>query len=592
MSSPFSITILNAAGVVQGSGPIPNVLSMSDVRTLDGIGSLTFIVPASEPRLRLITAGSQFDAYDKQDGYLGRFLFKSSRINDDAGEAEMQIEAYSSLVELKRQTVGFARTYSVVNVADVIYDLVTLVGNGWITESDPAIGLTSVTYEGESVMIAVDEMRDRWGMHYRLKEGTARTLEFGAFGQTTDLTLVRVKGQIQPGASARTNVAFVDKIQQTQEAEEIYNCIIPVGAGQGINQLDISGAVSGTYTVKAGVNKDLSHFYYIENEASVALYGRRWRILSLPNIRPIENTPEGILNAKNALKSSAEAYIARHLSPNITYKISANGVRRPIPVGDKIRLRYRGGIEGDLPYIDVNDLFYVMDISRSRDVTGRRRQDITIAQVDMRRTSDTDMMTETIHDVRVLKLHVQPQLIWYEKTYYDTIQGYVLPAADYKNRSAEFNLNIDSTITTLDKVKIRFRTKPLITYTLGPNTTLYPGDPMSMQYNVREDDQYPSDVTLWVNGSDVSAQYGGPWNYGELNLPLDVSADITEHIQAAGINNEHLIEVKCGGRYGKLTVAGYPSLSGEIIGDSASHGIVEMNIQVRGQTQAIVEDTT
>ena len=90
--SPFRIVLRDASGAIVGTGPILTALNVDDTRSLDRIGSLEFTVPAGEPLARLIGAGTQFDVYDETDGYLGRYFYKTHRIVEESGKAELSVQ--------------------------------------------------------------------------------------------------------------------------------------------------------------------------------------------------------------------------------------------------------------------------------------------------------------------------------------------------------------------------------------------------------------------------------------------------------------------------------------------------------------------
>lgn len=450
MATVFSIDILDVNGDRLGDGPLNNVISIEDTHRLDAIGSLTFAMPASDERARYIHAGVSFDVYDSVDGYLGRFYYKSRNIDTRVeGGSQLIVTAHDQLIELARQSVHFRLTYGNEDVADVVSALVAM-ASGWSVVVDAGIGDTSVMYEGESVLRAVDVLRDRWNQHYRL--GGNQILEFGTFGDTEDIVLRNLPGQVQIDIESNLNVAIVDTMRVLEEADEIFNKIIPLGAGQGVAQLTIEEATLGTYAVEEGFNVDGSSYWYIENAVSVSAYGQRERVLMLPQMRPITNSEANITNAANALKLSAEAYIARHLIPRVTYQINVRALRQELHVGNIVRLQYRDVVE-NFGFVDVDDYFYIMDITRRRHVGGQRSAQLVIASIAERRTADTDIMLEIISDVRALKINIPITLAYSPVGPYVQRIGSAHPAI--------FTIRIGEEVTYLNYAKMRFKTSPL-----------------------------------------------------------------------------------------------------------------------------------
>ncbi len=631
----FRIDVLDASNNVLGDGPLTHVLGVRNTARLDAIGEAIFALPAADPRGALIVAGRKFDIYVVDDPNvgarkLGRYRYRSKELSEQGGQAVLSVQCWDALRDLTKMTTGFRRTYVNQAVDVVVEDLVSVVG-GWTVVADTAIGNTTVSFEGESPLVAVDALRDRWNKHYRLGDGDF-TLEFGAFGDDSGVRLVDLRGQEQTRLAMRPEIAFVERIRLVEEADEIFNVVIPLGAGQGVSQLTIEQATLGSYTVQTGTNADGSTYYYIKDTASVAAYEESQKVLTFPQIRPITNSDENIVNAANALKLSAEAYIARHLAPRVTYEVSVRALRQGVKPGDTVHLQYRGVVEG-YGYIDVDGDFYVMDITYDRQADGTRSVGMVIASIAERRTSDTDVVLEVMHDIRALKVHV-PITIAYS------------PVGPYVQRidsvtDAEFTVRIGEEVLALNYAKLRLKTTPLKSSVqaaasgggsnatsasggsatptsssggshrhlmfdfvssiagafsnrkfqamanaggLGVNETnletastddLYtysadgahdhtvsvpahthdvtiPAHTHDLTYGIFEDSTYPQTIRLFINGTDRSAELGGPW--APTNAALGLEVDITTYLADAigGLRQNHRVVFTCGAGRGEI----------------------------------------
>lgn len=448
--TPFYIKILDADGEYLNEGPIVTLQTLNDTKRLDAVGGLEFTLPITEPRAQFLTAGCQIDVYDQLDGHLGRYYYskKTQRFNED-GSTELLVQAVDQLTELTRKSVRFRRTYTAQEVGLVVGDLVEDV-EGWEADGDANMGLTSVTYEGNSVLNAVDTLRDRWNKHFRLIG--ERHLEFGVFGYPSGVTLTNLPGQVQANLQANREIALVESLRMVEEVDDVVNYVIPLGAGQGVSQLTIELASGGDYSVNTGTNEDGSNFYYIRDSASITAYGERQRALSLPTLRPITNSDADIANAATALKSAAEAYMTRHLEPLVVYNAPVRFLRRPLNVGDTVKLRYRGVVE-NYSFVDIDQTFYVMDITRKRHTNGRRGAELTLSSVAQRRTTDVDVLLQVIADVKALKVDIPITVT------YSPIGPYVKRISD--TVSAEFTIRLAEEITFLNRALMRFKTSPL-----------------------------------------------------------------------------------------------------------------------------------
>lgn len=540
MTTPFRIDILDPNDNV--TGVLLTATSLKDERCLDKIGSASFSFPANDETGALITAGSKFDIYDIFDGYLGRYYFADKSITHSDGIGTISINCKDQLVELTRVSVRFRREYEGVDVSAVVGDLVSIAG--WTSNNEGSIGDTTVTYEGESVLGALDVLRDRWGRHFRFGLVDSQ-LEFGSFGDASGVRLINAHGVIQADFAAHPEIAFVDTIKESTDGEEIFNRIIALGGGQGAAQLTMQLAdYVGSYAIASRANGDGTLQYYIEDSASLVAYGARERVLSTSQITPVSNGTAAKIAAANALKHFAEIYLTRHKDPRVEYAVSVVGLRETVRVGDTVRLAYQSTTPEGYRPIDVNDDFYVMDITRTRDVQGNRIANMNLASVSLRRTSDTDVMIGQVNDLRAMGIYKQPfpAPIIYHDT--DFIQG-----GFFANRQIypTFTFSIDESITNVFVLKLRLQTDPLFSI-FGVNVSLWgtAGTSMPAVYRLIKSPVYPRNLTIWVNGVDVttdlygSAEIAGGSAVDEL---FDITTLITE--DAADIHQVHTIQIKC-----------------------------------------------
>jgi phage minor structural protein len=455
--SPFRVDIIYQGVNV---GTPTSVLSVDTIESLDKIGTLTFRIPSQDNLTQYLVTGTYFNIYDELDGFLGTFLFKSKSISDNSGISITTIECYDVLKELTFETVGFNRNYEYEDVSVVIEDLLGIV-SGWNSNIESGLGKTTIDYQGESVLRAIDEQRDRQIAHYRL--GGLRLLEFGEFGDLSDIVFTNMRGQNMPDYLNNPNIALVTGININQESDDIYNKIIPLGFGQGVSQLTIELATLGEYDVQIGTNQDGSNYYYIQDDLSASSYGKRTRILSLPNLRALDNNEQNIINAANALKLSAEAYISRNLNPKSEYSIEVKSIRKPLKVGQLVKIDYKG-ISDNYKYVEINDYFYVMDISKSRSVDGNRSYNVTISSTDDRRTSDTDVIVDVVRDLRSIGVHIPATLSYFQNSSSKRIKGNV---DESLRTNAEFTVRMKEEILYLNRALLQFTTSALQTDAIG-----------------------------------------------------------------------------------------------------------------------------
>lgn len=450
--SPFRIDIIYQGESV---GTPTTVLSLNDTVHLDQIGSLNFTIPTIDELTQYLVSGTYFEIYDEVDGYLGRYLFKSKSITDIAGISITTVECYDILKELTFETVGFNRSYESEPVADVLDDLISLYP-GWTVLVENGLNDTTIDYQGESIYRAIDEQRDRNSAHFRLSG--LRQLEFGYFGEVSEVAFANLRGQHIPDFENNPYITPITDITINYESDDIYNKLIPLGFGQGVSQLTIETATLGDYDIETGTNQDGSLYYYIQDTTSSDLYGTRTRILSLPNIRPLDNNTQNVINAANALKLTAESYLTRHLEPVTEYSLNVKALRKPLEVGSLVQVTYKG-LANNRKYIDIDTYLYVMDVTRNRSVAGNRDFSITVSTVDLRRTTDSDVIIDVVRDLRNLNVKIPATLAYsVVGTYVKRIRGDTVEA---DRINPVFKVRVKEEVLYLNRAILRFETSPL-----------------------------------------------------------------------------------------------------------------------------------
>jgi hypothetical protein len=581
MTTPFRIDILDANN--NKVGVLTTATSLKDTRCLDKVGEASFSFPATDAMGANITAGSKFDIYDDLDGYLGRYYFSKKDISMENGIGSFAVSCKDQLVELTRVSVRFRREYEGLDVASVVGDLASIAS--WNANCDVGIGDTTIQYEGESVFRAIDELRDRWGQHFRLSTVTSQ-LDFGAFGTASGVRFVDAHGIQFSEFQGHPEVALIDKIKESTDADEIVNRVIALGGGQGGAQITMQLATYvGNYGLASRANPDGTLQYYIEDSQSIVDYGVREKIITFSEITPISNGTTAKIAAANALKQAAEVYLSRKKDPRVEYSLSIKELRTAVKVGDTIRLVHQYTTPEGYRPIDINDDYYLMDITRNRDVSGRRSASVTIASISERRTSDEDVMIGAVSDLSAMKLYKQP--FPYGINFYDTD---FIQAGFFPNRQIfpVFKFRIDESVTSVSVLKLQLQTDALFSI-FGVNVSTWgtAGTAMPAVYRLIKSDVYPRNLTILINGVDVTTDlYGSATITGgsAVDETFDITTLITE--DAADLHQEHTIEIQAD-TDGTSTGTNIPdyTATNEL---GVSFGRVTVTITGIGTSQAII----
>lgn len=580
--SPFRLDLFDANGDALGDGPIYTATTLNTKARLDGIGTAEFSIPAGDERSLLLTAGAQIDIYDEQDGFLGRYFFAGSNLDERAGTALLRVTCHDALIELTRRTVGFRRRYTNTDVGAVVNDLMTVVPD-WIIEAELSLGNITVAFEGESVLAALTEVLTRFGLHYRLKLHSRRILQIGSFGEASGYKLLNLPGVIQP-LFTDPYTAAVEGIGRVVDPEGVYNRIIGLGAGQGAGEITMAGATAGLYPLQSASNADGSLYYFVEDEDSVALYDRRDHVLKVEEHTPPSNSEMVQALTADAVKVTAEAFLLNHRDPRTQYTMTLQHLGMGLAVGDTARLSYRAARDG-VVYLDVDEDLYVMEIQRQRSASGDSSVALVVSTVLERRTSDTDAIVSTMRAVQIMRTHVQPTVFLFQNRVSDVIEADNPDSEGLaKSKYAKTWLDVNNMMTGILQVRLNFRTRPL--HTLD----LYDGTLNTAYFEVRTGRHYPGGLRLFINGVERTSAYGGPWNPGGSDAAVDVTLDITADITGAsgGLYQRHEIELRAAYEIGDNTLPSYTPVASA---STVSNGWVDMELTVLGTAQALIAET-
>jgi hypothetical protein len=580
------VDVYDALGNRLGSGPALSAVSTSVKRALDGAGTVKLEFPATDPRvLDLIQNERRVRIYVENDDVireLGRGVIRTLRVNVTESSITLSAEGPDSLDALTRRSVLLNRQFTNQSISTIASSLVSLVP-GWlpVVESAVASDLQTARFDGVSVLKALIRVCEEKGIH--LREGVdANTVELGEFGSQSNIVISNI-GSIAREVHSNNEVILIDRLTVTQDSEAVANWIVPVGAGEGQAALTLKNSNRNSpFPIQTLVGADGQTLYYLKDDASIAANDQLEKIVTFKSIAPLNNSDTAKRLAANALYDAAAAWLERNNQRQTTYQVTGVKARQQVRPGDKIRLVYKGVVYQDnVPAapLTVDDYFWVLSVTEKISDTGMSI-DLEISSVDKQAQDAAQIVVGALEAIDVRNVAVQTAAIYYENTYIDTVGS----NATVNDKPARFLLKIPNLLTDLIQVKLSFVTRPLWTPTLVSTVP----SPIAYNWAVVEGYNYPSDVSLWVNGVDVSASLGGPWNVGGINAALDIQdLDITQYILDAvgGIYQGHRVEVQCLGRVGEVRLnTGYPS----VVTSTASNGLVQLTFNVLGVGQAIL----
>ena len=250
----------------------------------------------------------------------------------------------------------------------------TLLLPGWTASVEKASELITAIFEGATRFEAIAKIAQQKLMHLR-PEADVKALTLFSTVTASPFRLV-----LFPTAPPYLDPYSIpiEKIRITRRDEEVINRIIPLGAGEGINTLDLRWSDrTSPYEIRYGTMPTGTQYYYIEDDDSVATYGLRERVVVFKNVAPIANSSAAYREAANTLYELAVAWLQEHKDPQNEWEVSVLGpVRLRDPLtgewylrpGQTVHVLAKGiaeDIDGKRVIVDLDTDAFVRGIKRS-----------------------------------------------------------------------------------------------------------------------------------------------------------------------------------------------------------------------------------
>lgn len=411
--------IYNAQGIKQGEGPVWTLTDLNVTRLLDGPGSVTVTSPGTDERaLDLLTNERRIRVYGLQSSGiedqptlrpLASGILRTIKAKTAPSGWSLSADGPDTLDELTRINTLLARIYSGQTVGFIVRDLAALAG--WSVVLDAAFEdkRLQCRFDGTSVLKALQAVAKGQGLH--LREGTTeRTLEIGAFGQSTGLRLVNA-AYAPPMLAGNDDVMLIETLSVSRSSETIINWLVPIGGGQGESAVTLEHCTrQGPYDVRTIVIGEKT-LYYLCNDASVAAYGMIQKVGSFKDITPISNSDADLEAAANALYDAAVAWLDRAKERIDTYRVGVKKVRRSIRPGEKIHLTYKGFVTNErgmiVNYVNVDADFWVMRVAERVGLEGISA-DLELSNIDQAAQDTAQIVISAIEQIQMQNLRVQP----------------------------------------------------------------------------------------------------------------------------------------------------------------------------------------
>lgn len=593
----ISVDILDASD--NPIATLQGVTSVSVARVLDGPGRISFSVPCAAAGADAITVKRRARFTLDYLGVrrdLGTMIIDKVADRDNNGTWERSADGSDILTELKHVSTLVGRSFANQSAAIIVNSLINL-ASGWGMSADAAAGLwsTSIRYDGDTVLRALQILAETGGFHLRLGD-SGKALEFGAFGDETDILICNA-GQFPPDGHNAGDTGFITSISMERTSEPLATRIYPLGAGNsGDAALTIaSSSRTAPYTIQNTTANSRTH-YYIENPAAVAEYGVVEKYGQFKNIAPLANTVADIQAAANALYDVAAIWLRRNSVVQETLRVSVAGLNRAVKPGDKVRLTYKGRLQTDTAdwlARDYDDYFWVVSVTERVSSSGITLE-LMLSNVDKQDENEAETIVGSIEELRVQGIRVQPTFAPLPFTFQDSLDAthdltvavpiidsavFQLQRALLYLRTTPFRVNAkaETSSTAHDHLVLRSSdgtaagTMATRRFTIVEQTTgtLYHfdasadvgasarffstapggGHTHTLDYGVYDDTDYPDHISVSINSSSVvtGLDSGGTG----LNTVLTVT-DYLQPPTAAALRQTHTIDITCTGGQGTI----------------------------------------
>lgn len=588
-------------------------VSVSTSERLDEAGTFDLNCVVDEKVIDYLVRDNEVAIYSQEDAETPLLqmygVIIKPQVQETGDNISIRISGRDLLEELRRKVVGLARTYNAQTLVTIMNDLTSLV-SGWTASIESAYmtQIQTARFDGPPVLKAILKSAGQLGLHVR--NGSAlRTVEIGAFGTAaTTGTGTAVRAIRTPSSAARElydsdEILLVDSISVQEDGDSLVNWAIPMGAGTGsaattlkntsyrILNTDNTVYRVGTvpeWPIYRRINDAGLEEYYIDaSDGGV----QHQATLSFKEIGPVANSTLAKQYAADALVLACIASLNRTRVPLIGYTLTVRKARVALRPGDQIHLTYRGLVPTGGPkatrrevvYIDVDTDLWVMGVQRNISESGITTT-LQVNTVDQHIKDDTDLIVEVLDRSEVQNLSIQTMPFGFHDSSERVVQG-AGSTSDVLYKAAAFSLKIPDMFTDVVKVSFQIVTRPLYSLTDVGSVTTTP-QALSYSYIVYQSTNYPSDLTITIDGVDRTTELGGPWNPSGGNSPVDVTLDISTYIidAAGGLYQNHTILIGAGAKTSDLTVSSsHPS----VISSSVSQGVVEGKSIVLGNVRAL-----
>lgn len=248
------VDVTNNAGVIQGAGPLYNIISVEITEVLDSAGSVSVNVPSHDDRAIALLSASNVRVVPKIVGTTLKtgIVHSFSLVNNGL---QFQATGPDLMGELTYLSCGYDRVYDDKDVRTVIIGATgtaasLLESTGWTQGTVEDFGLTTIKFDAETRLRALIMVGEQLGRHIR-QGSTEQTLDFGLFGVDSGFRIFNVDG-FRPGMEDDALTGWLGQVPTlTSTTADVFNRIFPLGKDR-FDMRDATAASTDILVVENG----------------------------------------------------------------------------------------------------------------------------------------------------------------------------------------------------------------------------------------------------------------------------------------------------------------------------------------------------
>jgi hypothetical protein len=363
------IDVLTLAGVLVGEGPITTATGWTSKRSKSRGGTFSFSVPLADSRAAaLVQPMREVRCYDVVNGeitLIGNGIIGNVRDTIDNGRRMRDVSGDDMSRDLMNVIVGNLEIgTSSVPVNTGVQDIEAFFPGTWsLSPATPTTGKDiNHKYAGETVLAALGRLAELVGEDFYIDTLTKTVHWFGALYSNASTMLISPD---VPNSVTDVNTAIITSITKNVSGYDGYiGRLYMVGSGTGAAIISLNGA---SQTPPVGYTLgSTSKGYYLQHDDT-------WTTYSIERFQSAKD-----VKSADELYEQAYETLRKNLSSRDTYTVGVAHLTEAIQCSNTIYVSMHGWTSDGVEYLDMEDDYYILDITEIITPDGIRLHTLTL----------------------------------------------------------------------------------------------------------------------------------------------------------------------------------------------------------------------